>query len=120
MDVDQNQLGTTWCCLRFKVTLKVGKDVGDLELNMKGTREEDCSVIIANYELLGMLCVVNKITIVYLSKQFTKITKCNCFADQTTKLDTSDRTLLPLYKKVPKELLGESAYRYMLVYLYLK
>ena len=40
----------------------------------------------------------------------------HCFADQITTLDTSDRTLLPLYKKVPKELLGESAYKYMLVY----
>lgn len=71
MDVDQTQLGTIWCYLRFKLMLKVGKEVGDLELNVKGTREEDCSVTITNYELLntkGMLCVVNKITIVYLSK----------------------------------------------------
>ena len=50
-------------CLKFKATLKVDKEVDDLELNFKGTREEDSSLIIANYELKdisGMLYVITK------------------------------------------------------------
>ena len=62
--------------LKFKATLKVDKEVDDLELNFKGTREET-SLTIAGYELKetrSMSYVITQTQLFIYPSNFANIT----------------------------------------------